>query len=162
VVGPLTHAQGVWYATETNFGGKHSRPWRQRSGQRFLVRDASGEALIEPHGMTVRTRHSVTRFSGMSGSRGRSSERMLKEGDAAYVLGELVVVPSSGGACTRHVQMAEDGRRLLVSNYSRDELIRRERLWLWTGTIAFALSVGVMAWVYVQRYHVAGIPGVIR
>ena len=164
VIGPLTHEAGVWYAADTSSDSKGAVTVRQRSAQPFVLRDASGEALIDPRGMTVRTRHSVTKLRGASGltSRTRRSEQLLKEGDSAYVLGELAVEPSSSGASVLHVRLAEDGRRLLVSNYTRDELIRRERFWLWSGAIVFALSTAVLVWSNVQRFHVVGIPGTLR
>ena len=164
VLGPLTHASAVWYAMETNFGNKGSKTWRERSGQSFLIRDASGEAMIDPHDMTVRTRHSTTRYGGSAGltSSRRTSERLLKEGDTAYVLGELRFSADVGGAHARSVGIAADGRRLLVSNLSEAELMRRERIQLWLGAAVSAASAMLLAWSYVQRYRVAGIPGVLR
>jgi hypothetical protein len=163
VVGPLTRHAGVWYALETNFGAKGSRTFRERSSQAFVLRDATGEATIDPSGATVRTRHSVTRFGGTGGltsSRG-TTERMLWEGDEAYVLGELALV-RSGSTVTRRVRLPEDGRRLVVSNYSEARLIVREMAWLVLGAVAVVISVSAITWGYAQRYQVRVLPGVLE
>ena len=87
---------------------------------------------------------------------------MLKEGDDAYVLGELSVTTEPNGEVVRHVRAATDGRRLLVSNLAEETLLRVERIQLWLGATASALALLVLAWAYVQRYHVANVPGVLR
>lgn len=163
VVGPLTRHAGVWYALETNFGSKGSRTIRERSSQAFLLRDATGEATIDPSGATVRTRHSVTRFAGSGGltSSRRTTERMLWEGDEAYVLGELAFV-RSGSAVTRRVRLPEDGRRLIVSNYSEARLIAREAVWLVLGGVALVVSLSAIMWGYAQRYQVRVMPGMLE
>jgi hypothetical protein len=132
----------------------------QRSAQPFALRDATGEAVIEPAGMTVRTRHSTTKFSGGAGlsSRGRASERLLKENDVAYVLGELSIARDQNGATVRRVAVAENGRRLLVSNLSQSQLLVIERVWLWVGTAVFLTAAIVLPWAYYQRYHVRVAP----
>ena len=58
------------------------------------------------------------------------------------------------GGVERSVRVPEDGRRLLVSNYSEAELIAQERLWIWSGALLAALAVAVLMWGYVQRYEV--------
>jgi hypothetical protein len=164
VIGPLTKHSGVWYAVETNFGGsKGSRTFRERSSQFFLLRDATGEVEIDPAGMTVHTRHSVTRFGNASGitSSRRTTERMLWEGDETYVLGELAL-GSAHGVTTRRIRQPEDGRRLIVANYSEAELIRRERRWLVVGGTLLLLSVATILWGAVQRYGVRTMPGVLE
>lgn len=162
VVGPLTKRPGVWYAVESTFGGNGSRSFRERSAQLFLLRDATGEVAIDPTGMTVRTRHSVTRFGGARHITAgpRTTERLLCEGDEAYVLGELAHVPSGGGT-VRRVRVPEDGRPLVVSNYSEDELVQRERYWLLSGALLLVVSVATVLWGYAQRYEVQTIPGVL-
>lgn len=159
VIGPLTKHAGVWYSVESNFGSKGSQTFRDRSAQPFLLRDASGEVAIDPSGLTVRTRHSVTKFGSVSGisSSPRSTERMLREGDKAYVLGELATVPAVGKA-TRRVRLPEDGRRLIVSNYSEGQLIWRETLWLAFGAVLTTIAVAVIFWGYEQRFLVSGVP----
>jgi hypothetical protein len=163
VVGPLTRHAGVWYAVETSFGSRSSGSFRQRSAQQFLLRDATGEVTIEPNGLSVRTRHAATRFGTAGGitSGPRTTERMLCEGDEAYVLGELASVPVAG-TTTRCVRLPEDGRRLLVSNYSKARLIAREMLWLVLGAVLVVLSVSVIFWGYAQRFQVRSIPGVLE
>ena len=161
VIGPLTKHAGVWYGLETNFGSKGSRTFRERSAQFFVLRDATGDMPIDPGGMTVRTRHSVTRFGSASGigSSKRTTEQMLHVGDEAYVLGELALVPV-GGTTARRVRLPDDGRRLLVSNYSERQLIRRERIWLALGTVLVALCIIGILWGAAQRYGVRAVPGV--
>jgi hypothetical protein len=163
VIGPLSKRKGVWYAVETNLGFKGSKTFRERSAQAFLLRDSSGEVAIDPAGLTVRTRHATTRFGdggGFTSSR-RETERMLKEGDEAFVLGELVTVPA-GGATTRRVRLPEDGRRLIVSNYTEGQLIWREMLWLALGGLFVVLAVAAIFWGYAQRFQVVAIPGVLE
>ena len=162
VIGPLTKHAGVWYSVESNLGSKSSQTFRERSAQPFLLRDASGEVAIDPSGLTVRTRHSVTKFGHMGGitSSRRSTERMLWEGDQAYVLGELAAVPA-GGTTKRRVRLPEDGRRLIVSNYSEGQLIGREMVWLALGGLLVVLAVAAIFWGYAQRYQVAAMPGVL-
>ena len=41
-------------------------------------------------------------------------------------------------------------------------LIRVERAQLWIGAAVCALALLVLAWAYVQRYHVISVPGVLR
>ena len=163
VIGPLTRHAGVWYAVETSFGSPGPGAFRQRSVQPFLLRDATGEVTIEPNGLSVRTRHSMTKL-GMAGgitSGPRTTERMLWEGDQAYVLGELATVPVAGRT-TRRIRLPEDGRRLLVSNYSEARLIARETVWLFLGAVLVVLSVSAIFWGYAQRFQVRTIPGVLE
>jgi hypothetical protein len=91
----------------------------------------------------------------------RVSERLLKEGDVAYVLGELTVSPGPRGTSVRTVRVAQDGRRLLVSNLNEDQLFLIEKLWLWIGAAFFVTSVLVLAWSFYQRYQVNVVPGVL-
>jgi len=155
MIAPLSKAQGVWYALESSFGSKGSHTWRERSTQRFLLRDATGEVAIEPSGAVIRTRHVRSQFGGGTlVSRRRETERMLREGDTAYVVGELALSKDRSGAIQRTLRMPEDGRRLLVSNYTEAELIGQERIWIWSGVLLFVLTVAVLHWGYVQRYGV--------
>ena len=164
VIGPHSKARGVWYEVESNSGFKGSRPTLERSAQSFVLRDASGEAVVEPKGMTVRTRHVAGTFGSGGGvtSSKRVSERMLKEDDAAYVLGELSVTTAPNGARVRQVRVAENGRRLIVSNLSEEQLLFRERLWFWIGTFVFAMTVLMLSWSYYQRYYVSAAPGALQ
>jgi hypothetical protein len=159
VIGPLTRRAGVWYSVESSLGSGRSRTFRDRSTQPFLLRDASGEVAIEPGGLTVRTRHSATKFGSVGGitSSPQSTERMLCEGDEAYVLGELATLPL-GGTPMRRVRLPEDGRRLIVSNYSEGQLIWRETLWLAWGAVLTTISVSAIFWGYAQRFLVAAGP----
>jgi hypothetical protein len=159
VIAPLSNARGVWYALETNFGSRGSHTWRERSAQRFLLRDATGEVAIDPSGAVVRTRHVQSQFgNGAFVSRRRETERTLREGDAAYVVGELALSKNVSGVIERSVRVPEDGRRLLVSNYTEAELIGQERIWIWSGALLSALAVVTLLWGYVQRYEVRVTP----
>ena len=136
-----------------------SHRWRERSAQRFLLRDATGEVAIDPSGAVVRTRHVQSQFgSGAFVSRRRKTERMLREGDAAYVVGELALSKNMSGVIERSVRVPEDGRRLLVSNYTEAELLGQERIWIWSGALLSALTVAALVWGYVQRYEVRVTP----
>jgi hypothetical protein len=160
VIGPLSKGYGVWYALETNFGSSGSHTWRERSAQRFLLRDPTGEVAIDPSGAVVRTRHVQSQGGiGAFVSRRRETERMLREGDAAYVVGELALSRNKSGVIERSVRAPEDGRRLLVSNYTEAELIGQQGIWIWSGLLLFLLSVMALAWGYVQRYEVLTAPG---
>jgi hypothetical protein len=154
VIAPLSNVPSVWYALETSFGSKGSHIWRERSAQRFLLRDATGEVTIDPAGAVVRTRHVQSPSGGGFLSRRRETERTLREGDAAFVVGELALSRNRSGALERSVRAPEDGRRLLVSNYTEAELIGQERIWIWSGALLSALAVAAMIWGYVQRYEV--------
>lgn len=59
------------------------------------------------------------------------------------------------------MRVAENGRRLLVSNLSKEQLLFIERLWFWIGTSVFVLTAMVLAWSYYQRYQVSAVPGVL-
>jgi hypothetical protein len=37
----------------------------------------------------------------------------------------------------------------------------RERVWLWSGSVLFALSTALLLWAWYQRYRVLTLPGVI-
>jgi hypothetical protein len=162
VVAPLSKAPSVWYALETNLGTKGSHTWRERSAQRFLLRDATGEVAIDPAGAVVRTRHVQSRFANGSFTSGRrETERTLRDGDRAYVVGELALAKNVSGAVERTVRAPEDGRRLLVSNYSEAELMRQERIWIWSGTLLALLAAATLLWGYVQRYEVVTVPGAL-
>jgi hypothetical protein len=159
VIAPLSKVSGVWYALETTFGSKGSHTWRERSAQRFLLRDATGEVAIDPSGAVVRTRHVRSKFGdGAILLRRRETERMLREGDAAYVVGELSLAKSMSGVVERAVRAPEDGRPLLVSNYTEAELIGQERIWIWSGALLSVLVVAMLMWGYVQRYEVRVTP----
>jgi hypothetical protein len=158
VIAPLSNMPGVWYALETNFGSRGSHTWRERSAQRILLRDTTGEVAIDPSGAVVRTRHVQSQFGGAFGPYRRETERMLRDGDAAYVVGELAFSKNKFGAVERSVRAPEDGRRLLVSNYTEAELIRQEWIWIWSGMLLSALAVAALVWGYVQRYEVRVTP----
>jgi hypothetical protein len=159
VIGPLSKLPGVWYSLATSVGSRRSHAWRERSAQRFLLRDATGEVSIDPSGAVVRTRHSWSKFKSRSFvARRRETERLLCEGDRAYVVGELSHEKRPTGVIERMVRASEDGRRLLVSNFTEAELIGQERLWIWGGTLVFLLTVLVLAWMYAQRYEVRVTP----
>ena len=159
VIGPLSKRSGVWYSLATSLGSRRSRAWRERSAQRFLLRDATGEVSIDPSGAIVRTRHRRSQFKSRTFvAHRRETERMLYEGDEVYVVGELSHERRAGGVIERIVRAPEDGRRLLVSNFTETELIAQERLWIWSGTLLFLLALLALAWVYAQRYEVAVAP----
>jgi len=161
VIGPLSKVRGVWYALETNFGSSGSHRWPHRSAQRFLLRDATGEVAIDPSTAVVRTRHVQPRPGLRSFlSRRSETERLLREGDVAYVVGELALSRNKSGVIERSVRAPEDGRRLLVSNYTEEELIGQQRIWIWSGVLVFLLCALALAWWYVQRYEVLTAPGV--
>jgi hypothetical protein len=159
VIGPLSKLPGVWYSLATNFGSRRSHGRREHSDQRFLLRDATGEVSIDPSGAVVRTRHNWSK-SGSSAfvAHRREAERMLCEGDQAYVVGELSHERRPTGVVERIVRAPEDGRRLLVSNFTEAELIGQERLWIWSGTLLFLLTALALAWLYAQRYEVRVTP----
>jgi hypothetical protein len=162
VIAPLSKVPSLWYALETNLGSKGSHTWRERSTQRFLLRDGTGEVAIDPAGAVVRTRHVRSQFAdGSFVSRRRETERTLRDGDSAYVVGELALTKNISGTVERTVRAPEDGRRLLVSNYSEAELMRHERIWIWSGTLLSLLAVATLLWGYVQRYEVLAVPGAL-
>jgi len=156
VIAPLSHAPGVWYALESNFGARGSHAGRERSAQRILLRDATGEVAIDPAGADVRTRH--VHGNGRFAPYHRETERTLREGDTAYVVGELALSRSRTGAIERSVRAPEDGRPLLVSNYTEAELIWQERIWIWSGVFLSVLAVAALLWGYLQRYEVRVVP----
>jgi hypothetical protein len=163
VIGTHTKTPGLWYQIERRSGSKGARTYYDRSAQPFVLRDASGEAVVEPRGLTVRTRHVATRFRPAGpASGGRVTERMLLEGDTVYVQGELGERAGADGAAGRRLRVAADGRRLLVSTLPRERLLAVERTWLWAGTAAFVVAAAALAWAYYQRYHVTAIPGTLR
>ena len=122
-----------------------------------VVRDSTGEATIEPEGMTVRTSHTAGKLGNSGGlsSSNRISERMLKEGDQAYVLGELTIREGSGANAYRTIGQPGNGKRLLVSNYSEQRLMLFEKIWLWVGILALVVATIVLAWSYYQRFAVS-------
>lgn len=156
VIAPLSHVPGVWYALESSFGSRGSHAWRERSAQRILLRDATGEVAIDPSGAVVRTRH--VHGNGRFAPYHRETERTLREGDAAYVVGELALSKTRAGAIERSVRAPEDGRPLLVSNYTEAELIGQERIWIWSGVLLSVLAVAALLWGYLQRYEVRVVP----
>ncbi|MBC8086582.1 MAG: hypothetical protein H7Z40_04910 [Phycisphaerae bacterium] len=161
VIGPHTKQYGVWSEFESKSGMKKSVVHRQRSQQKFVLRDATGDVLIDPTSMSVNLRTSTARFGNSAGQLNgtRVTERLLKEGDAAYALGELSVMTSSDGVVTRHLRAAKDGRRLFVSNYTEEELVSMERVWMGLGGAVAVSCVLLLAWGYFQRFHVASTPG---
>jgi hypothetical protein len=162
VIGPYSNARGVWYEVESKSGFKDSRTVVERSSQPFILRDTNGEATIEPQGMTVRTRHRAGTFGNGGGvtSSARVSERMLKEDDVAYVLGELSVNAAPDGTSPRRIRVAENGRRLFVSNFDKEDILFIERLWFWIGLSIFLAMLLLLAWSYFQRYQVKSVPGI--
>ncbi len=164
ITGPYTKLRGVWYDLESRWSNtKTSRTYFERSAQLFVLRDATGNAIIDPKNMTVRTRHvsaSWTYGSGMTIGK-RSSERLLKVGDSAYVIGELTIIPTASDVDTRTVHASPTGRRFFVSNFSEEALMSMERAWFIVGAFVFTLSVLVLAWSFYQRYHGATFPGTL-
>jgi hypothetical protein len=160
VIGPHSRTPAVWYEVERRSGQKGTSATFERSAQPFLLRDATGDVVIEPQGLTVRTRHIDTKLStGGVGSNRRTTERRLEDGDAAYAVGELVASPS--GAGQRRLRAPADGRRYMVSNFSETELRWIERLWLWIGLSVFVIAAVVLAWALYQRYQVPTMPGTL-
>jgi len=105
----------------------------------------------------VRTRH-VSQFGSVFAPYRRETERMLRDGDAAYVVGELELSRNKSGAVERSVRAPEDGRQLLVSNYTEKELIVREWLWVLGGLLLCGLATASLMWGYVQRYEAHVMP----
>jgi hypothetical protein len=62
------------------------------------------------------------------------------------------------GSVERAVRAPDNGRPLLVSNYTEAELIGQERIWIWSGVLLSALAVAALLWGYVQRYEVRVAP----
>ena len=160
VIGPQSNAPSVWYEIARKSGMKGSTTMYERSSQAFVLRDSTGDVVVEPKDMHVRTRHRVAKFgsaSAVGASGSKVTEETLREGDSAYALGELSVASASGDG--RRLRAAENGRRLLVSNLDEAHLVFVERVWFWTGTSVFVAVVLVLAWSYYQRYHVVVAPG---
>jgi hypothetical protein len=163
-IAPQSKARSVWYEIARRSGIKGSSTTYERSANSFVVRDATGDAVIDPTGITVHTRHFTTSIgSGDAalGSGRRVSEKSLREGDEAYVLGELSVTTAPDGRAVRHVRIAENGRRLLVSNLSEGQLVFAARVWLWIGAVVAASSLIILIWAWHQRYHVINAPGIL-
>jgi hypothetical protein len=163
VVGPQSKAPSVWYEIARRSGMKGSTTMYERSSQPFILRDNTGDVVVEPRDMHVRTRHRVTKFGstsavGTSGS--RVTEETLREGDSAYALGELSIGSAPGDG--PRLRAAEDGRRLLVSNFDEAHLVFVERVWFWTGALVFVSAMLILVWSYHQRYHVVVAPGRLR
>jgi hypothetical protein len=158
------NARSVWYEIERRTGVKASRTTFERSVHPFVLRDSTGDVVIEPSEMTVRTRHRTSKIAGGGslGSGTRVIERMLWEGDDAYALGELTIATGTDGATDRRLSVAENGRRLLVSNLSEEQLSFFARLWFWLGAVVFGSALIVLIWAFYERYHVVNIPGVLK
>lgn len=163
VIGPHTKESGVWYELATNSGGKKSTTRYERSAETFILRDATGDVIINPQSISVQTRHSATRFGNSTGMQTgeRVTERMLKPGDTAYALGELSIVTTSDNEAKRTLNVAKDGQRLFVSNYSESELVWMEKVWMTAGGAVFAMAMISLVWAYYQRYHVTSMPGTL-
>lgn len=163
VIAPLSHDASVWYELETRSGTKNPTTRWERSAQPFVIRDATGEAVIEPRELSVRTRLSSTSFDtrGSMGLGRRATERRLAEGDRVVVLGELVAADGANGRELPHVRVSGDGRQLLVSTFDESTLIFVERIWIGAGVGVFVLCTCVLAWAWYQRYHVVVTPGTI-
>jgi hypothetical protein len=164
VISPLTQTPAVWYEESYNSGMKKATTRYTRSAERFVLRDATGEVRIDPDGITVRTRHSKTRFGNAAGQANgaRTTEDILKEEDRAFALGELTIKQdASTGQEIRLLTKAKDGRKLLVSNFSESELISMEKMWFTLGMTIFAMGMTILIWSYVQRYNVRVAPGLL-
>lgn len=163
VIGPLTKLEGVWYEQQYNSGMKKASTQYTRSAESFILRDATGDVIVDPDRITVRTKHSKTRFGNSAGvmNGSRTTEDLLKADDVAFALGELYIKQDSIGAPVKHLRVAQDGRKLLVSNYSESELIWMEKLWMYVGSAVCLLSLLLLAWSFYQRYQVQVAPGVL-
>jgi hypothetical protein len=136
---------------------------RERSAQRFILRDATGEVTIDPVRAVIRTRHVRSRFgTGAFVSSRRESERLLLDGEEACVVGQLSFVRTPSGTVERRVHVPENGRRFLISSCTEAQLIVQERLWAWGGLVVGTLAVVTLAWGYVQRYEVRSILGALQ
>lgn len=161
LTGPLTGEPVVWYQKAYNSGSKKATTFYERSERVFLLRDATGEVIVDPASISVKTQHTTTRYRS-GASTARTSEDRLIEGDSAFALGELSITTNAQGEVVRRLKVANNGRRLLVSNYSESQLVGQEMFWAAIGLTIFAMSVTVLAWSYAQRYHVAAMPGILR
>lgn len=163
VIGSHTKQPGVWYEVSSKSGMKKATTHIERSAQHFILRDATGDVVVDPKNINARTRHTTTRFGNAAGqlTGARVTENLLKEDDQAFALGELSISTDASGTTTKYLRVAKDGRRLLVSNYSESELISMSKLWCGMGLFICALSLMLLGWSYFQRYHVATTPGIL-
>lgn len=163
VIGPLTKSEAVWYEQQYNSGMKKATTQYSRSAESFVLRDATGDVIVDPDGITVRTKHSKSRFGNSGGvmNGARTSEELLKADDPAFALGELYITDGGCGTPVKHLRVAQDGRKLLVSNYSESELIWTEKMWMYVGGAVCVFSLLLLAWSFYQRYHVQVAPGVL-
>ncbi|MEP6763172.1 MAG: GIDE domain-containing protein [Gemmatimonadaceae bacterium] len=165
VIGPYTKQPGVWYQLESRWSNtKNSRTHWERSAQAFVLRDATGTVIIEPKDLSVHTKHMSSTWTDGNGFivGKRAREQLLKVGDQAYVLGELAITPFPEGGDKRTLRVAQNGRPLLVSNYSEEELMSFEKLWFVVGVIVFAAAALFLAWCFYQRHRGLLTPGSLR
>lgn len=160
VLGPLSHRPAAWYEHEIRSGSKRTSTRWERSAQPFVVRDATGEAVVEPRELNVFTNVAASKLDGRGslGSGRREYERLLRDGDRVVVLGELAATSGPDGAPRRRIRVAASGRRLFVSTFSEHSLVAMERLWIALGGAVFVASACVLAWAWYQRYHVVATP----
>lgn len=163
VIGPHTHERGVWYELRTRSGMKKSVKRIERSTQPFVLRDATGDVVIDPVSISVHTKHLTTRLGNGKGQLTGASvtEHLLKDGDPGYVLGDLHITTSAKGETVRRIKPGASGRRFFVSNYSEEELVSMEKLWAVAGLFVFTLLTLLLAWSWYQRYRVPNMPGTI-
>lgn len=163
VIGPHTHERGVWYELQTKSGMKKSVRRIERSAQPFVLRDATGDVLVDPSSISVHTKHLTTRLGNGKGQFTGASvtEHLLKDGDAGYLLGDLHITTSAKGETVRRIRASESGRRFFVSNYSEEELVSMEKIWVVAGLIVFTLLALLLVWGWYQRYRVTSMPGTV-
>ncbi|MEP6834271.1 MAG: hypothetical protein ABJB74_12820 [Gemmatimonas sp.] len=163
VIGPLTKEPVLWYESFYNSGMKNATTRHEQSAQAFVLRDATGEVVVNPTSISVRTHHKSSQLGSGAGlqNNSRLSERRLREGDAAFALGELSVTTDANGASIKHLTIAKDGRQLMVSNYTEGQLISMEKLWFGAGCSVFGAAVLLLAWSFYQRYYPVTAPGIL-
>lgn len=94
LVSPLTGLPCLWYRLRTeqkNSDNKWEVVQERQSDDSIVIADVSGEAVADPDGAEIITRHRETWHDGEY----RHTEWKLLEGDPLYVLGELRTI---GGA----------------------------------------------------------------
>lgn len=113
VVSKLNLLPCCWYRYEIWHRGQDNK-WQRmdhgESGDTFLLRDGSGECVVDPEDAEIMTRHMRTWHQG----RYRYKEWTLIEGDPLYALGEFVTLSA-------HAELnAREDVAALLAEWKRD------------------------------------------
>lgn len=137
-----------YYRSPSNGTGHNRTPSKvDQSKQAFLVRDETGEVVVNPMGADING----------DGTR----EKVIQVGNKVYVLGQFETVPvklyagdAVANTLANTLSAPKDGRPFVIQTQESDSILDWEKLLLRLNLIIFLVSLLMLGWLYVHQFPV--------